>query len=197
MKILKFIYNNRLLQILQSLMHKIKKEKIKEKTKEKYNEKYKERDKGKKKEISSDEKQNNYQINYDITNCKNYSIKNGIKINQILEEISNSENISSDILVDYIKSFEKYIKSETRKYDDITGLEDYKMSKYDYNILYNLYTNTCSSPYKIHIILLYMYSYYKLDGISFDRNHFPLKLFFNFINNNVNIHSLILKLVQS
>lgn len=180
-------------------MDKTKKEKYKEKSKEKYNEKYKERDKekNKEKEVNKNEKSNKYQINYDITSSKNYSIKNGIKISQILEEISNSENISSDILVDYIKSFEKYIKSETRKYDDITGLEDYKMSKNDYNILYNLYINTCSSPYKIHIILLYMYSYYKLDGISFDRNHFPLKLFFNFIKNNINIHSLILKLVQS
>ena len=123
-------------------------------------------------------------------------IKKNIKIETIIEEISESENISPDILLQYIKSFEKYIKSETKKYEDVTGLEDYKMSKNDYIILYNLYINTNPSPYKIHIILLYMYSYYKLDGISFDKQHFPLKLFFNFIKNNINIHSLILKMIQ-
>ena len=123
-------------------------------------------------------------------------IKNDIKIQTIIEELSELENISPDILIQYIKSFEKYIKSETKKYEDITGLEDYKMRQNDYNILYNLYINTNSTPYKIHIILLYMYSYYKLDGISFDKNYFPLKLFFNFIKNNINIHSLILKMMK-
>ena len=161
----------------------------------------KEKSKNKLKKITKNEKNiknsedKNYQNNYD-TLINDFTIKKTIKFNQIIEEISNSENISSDILVDYIKSFEKYIKSETKKYDDITGLEDYKMSKNDYNILYNLYINTNKSPYKIHIILLYMYSYYKLDGISFNKQHFPLKLFFNFIKNNINIHSLILKLIQ-
>ena len=131
------------------------------------------------------------------TNINNYTIKKGIKINKIIDEISDTENIRNDVLVDYIKSFEKYIRSETKKYEDTSGLEDYKMTKNDYNILYNLYTNTKTSPYKIHIILLYMYSYYKLDGIEFNKQHFPLKLFFNFINNNINIHSLILELIQT
>lgn len=121
---------------------------------------------------------------------------NNLKIQEIIEKISEYEKVKTDILIKYIKSFEKYIKSETKKYEDITGLEDYKMSKNDYNILYNLYINTNSSPFKIHIILLYMYSYYKLDGISFDKQHFPLELFFNFIKNNINIHSLILKLIN-
>lgn len=119
-----------------------------------------------------------------------------MKLKNIITDICNLENISEDTFKKYIKSFEKYIKSETKKYEDVTGLEDYKMSKNDYIILYNLYINTNPSPYKIHIILLYMYSYYKLDGISFDKQHFPLKLFFNFIKNNINIHSLILKMMQ-
>lgn len=113
----------------------------------------------------------------------------------IILNLSKSENISKDALKKYIKSFEKYIKSEIKKYDDISGLEDIKMNNYDYDILFELYNKTTSSPYKIHILLLFIYSYYKLDGIDFNKNNFPLKLFFNFINSNQNIHSLILSLV--
>ena len=49
-----------------------------------------------------------------------------MKIDDILSQISKQENISNDILKQYIASFEKYIKSEIRKYDDRSGLEDYK-----------------------------------------------------------------------
>jgi len=119
-----------------------------------------------------------------------------IKKKLIIYEISQIENIKENILIDYIKSFEKYIKSETKKYEDTAGLDDYKMSKYDYTILYNLYVNTGPSPYKIHILLLFMYSYYKLDGICFNKQSFPLKLFINFIKSNINIHTLILKMIQ-
>jgi len=119
-----------------------------------------------------------------------------MKIDFIISNISSSENISVDTFKKFIKSFEKYIKSEIKKYKDITGLEDFKMNKYDYVILYQLYFNTSSSPYKIHILLLYMYSYYKLDGISFNKNNFPLKLFFNFISINGNIHKLIHSMIK-
>lgn len=116
-----------------------------------------------------------------------------MKVDTIISELSEKENIKEKTFIDYIKSFEKYIKSEIRKYDDITGLEDYKMSKHDYNILYNLYVNTEPSPYKVHILLLFMYSFYKLDGITFNKRYFPLKIFMDFLKNNNNIHSLILK----
>ena len=119
-----------------------------------------------------------------------------IKVETVIEEISESENISPDILLQYIKSFEKYIKSEIKKYDDKSGLDDFKMNKYDYKILHKLYFSTTSSPYKIHILLLYMYSYYKLDGISFNKNYFPLKFFFNFLSKNKNIHTEILKMIK-
>ena len=119
-----------------------------------------------------------------------------MEINSIISNISNSENIKEETLKNFIKSFEKYIKSEIKKYDDISGLEDFKMNKHDYKILYQLYFNTTSSPYKIHILLLYMYSYYKLDGITFNKNNFPLKLFFNFLSKNKNIHADILKMIK-
>lgn len=123
--------------------------------------------------------------------------KKNIKIDLIINELSDCENIKTDIFIDYIKSFEKYIKSEIKKYDDKSGLEDYKMSKHDYNILYILYKNTTNTPYKIHILLLYIYSYYKLDGLCYNKRHFPFKLFFSFIKKNSNIHSLILQMIQN
>jgi len=118
-----------------------------------------------------------------------------MKYKDIIFKISKSENISEETLIKNIKSFEKYIKSEIKKYDDISGLEDFKMNKYDYNILYELYNKTTHSPLKIYILLLYIYTFYKLDGISFNKKKFPLKLFFNFINTNKNIHELMLYLV--
>ena len=118
-----------------------------------------------------------------------------MKIDEIIIKISELENISAENFKQYVKSFEKYIKSEIRKYDDNSGLEDFKMNKKDYKILYELHNQTGSSPYKIHILLLYMYSFYKLDGISFNKDNFPLKLFLKFIDNNKNIHTLMFNLV--
>ena len=120
-----------------------------------------------------------------------------INKNIIIKKLCENENIKEKILIDYIKSFEKYIKSETKKYEDISGLEDIKMNKYDYNILFELYINTNKTPFKIHILLLYMYSYYKLDGINFDKSYFPLKLFLKFIMENDNIHTLMLNTIIS
>lgn len=120
-----------------------------------------------------------------------------MKKNYIISNISNSENISEETLKKFIKSFEKYIKSEISKYDDLSGLEDFKLNIDDYKILHELYFSTSSSPYKIQILLLFMYSYYKLDGICFNKNYFPFKLFFNFISKNQNIHNNILKLINN
>lgn len=119
-----------------------------------------------------------------------------IKKKKIIENISNSENISQETLKNFIKIFEKYIKSEINKYEDLSGLEDFKLNLHDYIILHELYFSTKSSPYKIQILLLFMYSYYKLDGICFNRNNFPFKLFFDFLFENKNIHYNIIKLIK-
>jgi hypothetical protein len=119
-----------------------------------------------------------------------------MNLDEIITKICNLENISIDYFKDYIKTFEKFIKSEIKKYDDKSGLEDYKMHKADYYILLQLHMKTKKTAYKTHILLLYMYSYYKLDGIDFNCDNFPMDLFFKFINNNKNIHSLILKLLS-
>ena len=85
-----------------------------------------------------------------------------MKYKDIIFKISKSENISEETLIKNIKSFEKYIKSEIKKYDDISGLEDFKMNKYDYNILYELYNKTTYSPLKIYILLLYIRTFFKI-----------------------------------
>ena len=104
-----------------------------------------------------------------------------MKLNEIILKLSALENVTEESFKSYIKSFEKYIKTEIKKYDDISGLEDYKMNKKDYIILLKLHENTGKSAFKVHILLLYMYSYYKLDGINFDEDNFPRKQFFKFI----------------
>lgn len=118
-----------------------------------------------------------------------------MKTESIIINISQLENISPDSFKSFIKSFEKFIKSEVKKYDDKSGLEDIKLNKNDYKILYELHKNTAQSAYKVHILLLYMYSFYKLDGICFNPDYFPMKLFFNFLKDNENIHKLILDMI--
>ena len=120
-----------------------------------------------------------------------------MKLDCIISNISESEKITTNTFKKYIKSFEKYIKSEINMYDDKSGLEDYKMNKYDYNILYKLYCETETGPYKLHILLLYIYSFYKLDGMNFNRNNFPLKMYFNFMNKNKNIYKIMLESVTN
>ena len=120
-----------------------------------------------------------------------------MEIDDIIDDISKSENISLETLKGYIKSYEKFIKSEIKQYEDTSGLDDYKMNKNDYIILRELYNNTEPSPFKVHILLLYMYSYYKLDGMNFNENYFPKKHFFKFIKKNANIHGLILNMITT
>ena len=117
-----------------------------------------------------------------------------MNINFIKTDIWEKYNINIDYFELCIKKFEKMIKHEINKYTNKDGLEDYKMKKDDYIIFYNLYLNTTNNiDNKINILLYYIYSFYKLDGIDFNKKKFPLKQFFDFLNNNNNIHTIILK----
>lgn len=115
-----------------------------------------------------------------------------MKINFIKSIICEQDKISIEDFDSYIKKFEKTMKHEINKYSNKDGLSDYKMKKDDFIIFYNLYTNTNYCENKINILLYFMYSYYKLDGLDYNRKKFPLKQFFDFIKNNNNIHKLIL-----
>ena len=118
-----------------------------------------------------------------------------MKINFIKSELHEKYNINENDFDLYITKFEKKIKHEIKKYSNKDGLDDYKMNKYDFIIFYNLYTNTNYCDNKINILLYFIYSYYKLDGLDYNKKKFPLKQFFDFINNNSNIHKLIHKSV--
>ena len=100
------------------------------------------------------------------------------------------EDIELELFTQFIKVFEKKIKKQINKYECRSGLEDYKMKKTDYMILLHLYENTKKAKYKIELLLLYMYSFYKLDGLDFEKKNFPFKKLFDFIYKNDNIHSL-------
>ena len=116
-----------------------------------------------------------------------------MSIKFIKTDICEKYNLNIDNFELCIKNFEKMIKNKINKYSNKDGLEDYKMKKNDYIIFYNLYLNTTNDiDNKINILLYYIYSFYKLDGIDFNKKKFPLKQFFDFLNNNNNIHKIII-----
>ena len=116
-------------------------------------------------------------------------------MDDIIIYISDCENVSFINLKKYIKSFEKKIKYEISNYYDIEGLEDYRMNPIDYEILLELYKQTKSDENKIKHLLIFMYCFYKLEGISLPIKFIRLNSFLNFINLNDNLHMLIFEIV--
>lgn len=114
-----------------------------------------------------------------------------------IDKLSNFINCNNTDLLKYISLFEKNIYKGRKKYDDYSGLEDIKMNKFDYYILYNLYKNTSECQYKLHILLLFIYSVYKLDSYDFDNQVFPLCEFFDFLNINNSIYSDLFILINA
>ena len=119
-----------------------------------------------------------------------------MKIKHLILKLSEYESIDTETFNSIIKNFEKTIKKQINNYECKNGLEDYKMKKSDYIILLHLYENTKKSKYKISLLLLYMYSFYKLDGFDFDKSYFPFKKLFDFIYKNDNIHSVMFKIIN-
>ena len=93
----------------------------------------------------------------------------------ILEKISSLENKSVFDISNFLYTFQKRIKRIRNDYYNDEGLEDYKLSTLDYNILYQLYINSNSSKEKLLNLLIFMYSYYKMDGIEYPIYMFSLK----------------------
>lgn len=114
----------------------------------------------------------------------------------IIQKLSDLENITTDNFLKNIKIFEKLIKNQIKNYEDNSGLEDYKLNEIDYNILYILYINTNNTEHKINLLLYFIYSYYKLDGIDYNKKKFPFKNFFNFLKENENIYKIIFDIFE-
>ena len=119
-----------------------------------------------------------------------------MKLESIILNISELENVSPEIILQNVKLFEKCIKSEVKTYENNAGLEDIKMRKIDYKILLELYKNTKKCKYKLYVLLFYIYSFYKVDGLNYNVVDFPFKIFFQFMKDNENIHSLIFQLIK-
>lgn len=118
-------------------------------------------------------------------------------ISIIINKLCSYEKINNLEIVKNFAKFEKKILKEIKQYDDKSGLNDYRMNIYDFYILLILYENSSKYKNKLEILLYYIYSYYKLDGIEFNKKKFPMKNFFNFLKENENIHKLILNLIIS
>lgn len=95
----------------------------------------------------------------------------------IIKEINQEEGI--DILKD-VKKFEKNLIKTFREYDNLTGLEDYKMSELDYIILYTIWKNL-NNKNCIMIYITFIYCYFKLEEIVFPFDRFK----------NINMRDLI------
>jgi hypothetical protein len=116
-------------------------------------------------------------------------------ISIIINKLSNYEKKDNLEIIKNFSKFEKRIYKEIKQYDDKSGLNDYRMNIYDYYILLILYENSNKYKNKLELLLYYIYSYYKLDGIEFNKKKFPMKNFFNFLKENEIIHKLILNLL--
>ena len=115
----------------------------------------------------------------------------------ILEKISSLENKSVFDISNFLYTFQKRIKRIRNDYYNYEGLEDYKLSTLDYNILYQLYINSNSSEENLLNLLIFMLSYYKMDGMEFPIYMFSLKKYYDFMNENDNLNKEILFLITN
>tara|TARA_B100001778_G_C18351682_1_gene522235 strand:- start:354 stop:710 length:357 start_codon:yes stop_codon:yes gene_type:complete len=87
----------------------------------------------------------------------------------IKKEINEYEGINIDKLVDkFEKKLEKSFKED---YYDLEGFEDYKMTEYDYILLYYIWKQLNIKNNIINIIT-FIYCYFKLEEFTFDFSRF-------------------------
>jgi hypothetical protein len=113
----------------------------------------------------------------------------------IIIELAKLECITPKKLKSNIKEFQGSVKKCFKYYKSKDGLEDYKMCIDDYIILLVLHVNTEEISNKINLLLLFMYSVYKLDDFHFSILDFNTNGFLHFICENKEIHAIIYKLI--
>lgn len=89
-------------------------------------------------------------------------------LNSIINEINTKENI--DILKN-ISSFEKKLLKTFNEYDNLEGLEDYRMNELDYIILYSIWKKLNIQNH-VMIYITFIYCYFKLEEIVFPFERF-------------------------
>lgn len=92
-----------------------------------------------------------------------------------------------------VKLFEKKLMKCFRLYEDNVGFEDYKMTDYDYIVLYTLWTFV--KNLKIEEYLVIMYSYYKLEEFYFPVNLFESRRCINILSDTY-ITNILDKLIK-
>jgi hypothetical protein len=113
----------------------------------------------------------------------------------IIIQIAKLESITYKQLKTTIKDFQSSVKKCFKYYKSKQGLEDYKMNLDDYIILFCLYVNTEKIDNKLNILLISMYSIYKLDDFHFSTLDFNTTGFLKFISENKDVHTLIYKMI--
>ena len=91
-----------------------------------------------------------------------------MSVNEYISEINKTAGINVNKIT---KTFEKKLKKCFKLYEYNIGFEDYKMTGFDYIVLYTLWKYTHNS-YSIEEYLILMYSYYKIEEF-----YFPMKIF--------------------
>ena len=116
-------------------------------------------------------------------------------MDNLLLQIAKLEFITPKELKANVKKFQSIVKKSFKYYKTTEGLEDYKMELDDYIILLCLHVNTEKMENKLNLLLLSMYSIYKLDDFHFPSSKFNTNGFLHFICENKEIHILIHKLI--
>jgi len=116
---------------------------------------------------------------------------------KIIKKIADCEGIDLNTMIDNFTEFHKNIKKRIRHYKTRDGLTDYKLKCHDLLILLYLYKNTNPFDNKIELILVIMYSYYKLDDFHFPTSMFNIAKLFIFLSENENIHYLMYQAVTN
>ena len=114
---------------------------------------------------------------------------------EILTKICLIEKINLSKTEKIIDTFHTKIRDSFKYYKTHAGLGDYKMKSHDFLILLYLCINTNTYNRKLELILIFMYSCYKLDDFHFSTLDFNINGFFDFLKENDNIHSLIHKII--
>lgn len=115
-----------------------------------------------------------------------------MNVSEFIKEINDTEQIN---LLKVVKKFEKKMVKCFKLYSDVEGLEDYKMNKLDYVILYSAW-KIIGILNNIEAYLIIMYSYYKLEDFYFSSSLFKSTIKCTDIVQNTHIVKIINNFIE-
>jgi hypothetical protein len=117
----------------------------------------------------------------------------------IINKIAELEDMPYTEVTSFFSKYHKKLKKSINGYDNKDGLSDYKLKSHDLIILFVLCKESKTELKKLdklNVILVFMYSYYKLDDFYFQLNKKTAVNLLKLMNDD-NIHSLIYNLVTN